>query len=147
MHFDVVLSVFIHPYTKKRRRAQFSIHAELTRLSVCVRFRCVHGKLLTQRSTVTSLHALAVTHRQILYENVDSAKIKVPFYTTDIDILCVASMHRTIIHCIDIYWSISMNRYTPIFLCIFDQINATLVNIRDFVQRYKKNSNLNGSVK
>ncbi len=48
MHVDVVLSVFIHPCTKKRRRAQFSIRAELMRLSVCVR-----GKLLTQRSTVT----------------------------------------------------------------------------------------------
>ncbi len=41
MHFDVVLSVFIHPCSKKRRRAQFSICAELTRLSVCARFRCV----------------------------------------------------------------------------------------------------------
>ncbi len=37
-----------------------------------------------------------------LCENVDSAKIKVPFYTTDIDILRVASMHRIVIHCIDI---------------------------------------------
>ncbi len=42
-------------------------------------------------------------HRRRLYENVDGAKIKVPFYTTDIDILRVASMHR-----IDI-WT---NRYT-----------------------------------
>ncbi len=41
MLFDVVLSEFIHPCTKKRRRAQFSIRAELTRLSVCARFRCV----------------------------------------------------------------------------------------------------------
>ncbi len=41
MHFDVVLSEFIHPCSKKRRRAQFSIRAELTWLSVCVRFRCV----------------------------------------------------------------------------------------------------------
>ncbi len=40
----------------------------------------------------------------------DSAKIKVPFYTTDIDILHVVSMHRIVIHCINI----SMNRYTPI---------------------------------
>ncbi len=31
------------------------------------------------------------------------------FYTPDIDILRVASMHRIVIHCIDI----SMNRYTP----------------------------------
>ncbi len=35
MHFDVVLSDFIHPCSKKRRRAQFSIRAELTWLSVC----------------------------------------------------------------------------------------------------------------
>ncbi len=55
MHFAVVLSVFIHPCTKKaeERRAQFSIRAELTRLSVCVRFRCVRKNLLTQRATVT----------------------------------------------------------------------------------------------
>ncbi len=33
-------------------------------------------------------------HWRTLYENVDSAKIEVPFYTTDIDILRVASMHR-----------------------------------------------------
>ncbi len=35
MHFDVVLSEFINSCSKKRRRAQFSIHAELTQLSVC----------------------------------------------------------------------------------------------------------------
>ncbi len=52
---------------------------------------------------------LAVMHRRTLYENVDSAKIKVPFYTTDIDILRVASMYRIVIHRIDI----SMNLYTP----------------------------------
>ncbi len=34
LNFDVVFSVFIHPCTKKRKRAQFSIRAELTRLSV-----------------------------------------------------------------------------------------------------------------
>ncbi len=55
------------------------------------------------------MHALVVMQRRTLYENVDSAKIKVPFYMTDIDILCVASMHRIVIYCIDI----SMNRYTP----------------------------------
>ncbi len=57
------------------------------------------------------MHALAVIHRRTLYENVDSAKIKVPFYTTEIGILRVASMHR-IVH-VSIYRSISMNRYTP----------------------------------
>ncbi len=41
-------------------------------------------------------------HRRTLCENVDSAKIKVPFYTTDIDILHVASMYSIVIHCIDI---------------------------------------------
>ncbi len=53
---------------------------------------------------LTRMHALAVMHRRTLYENVDSAKIKVLFYTTDIDILRVASMHRIVK---------SMNRYTP----------------------------------
>ncbi len=43
------------------------------------------------------MHALAVMHRRTLCENVDSAKIRVPFYTTDIDILLMASMHRIII--------------------------------------------------
>ncbi len=59
------------------------------------------------------MHALAVMHRWTLCENVDSGKIKVPFYTTDIDILCVASMHcivmhRIVIHRIDI--SIHINK-------------------------------------
>ncbi len=49
------------------------------------------------------MHALAVMHRRTLCENVDSANIKVPFYTTDIDILSMASMHRIVIHRIDIY--------------------------------------------
>ncbi len=43
INFDVVLSVFIHPCTKKWRRALFSIRAELTRLSVSVAEpRCFH---------------------------------------------------------------------------------------------------------
>ncbi len=33
-------------------------------------------------------------HRRTLCENVNGAKIKVPFYTTDINILRVASIHR-----------------------------------------------------
>ncbi len=64
MHVDVVVSVnvvaFIHSRTKKRRRAQFRIHAELTRLSVCVRFKCVHGNLLTQRSRASFMLALCL---------------------------------------------------------------------------------------
>ncbi len=32
------------------------------------------------------MHALAVIHRRTFCENVDSAKIKVTFYITDIDI-------------------------------------------------------------
>ncbi len=64
------------------------------------------------------MHALAVMHRWTLYENVGSAKIKVPSYTTNIDILHVASMHRIVIHCI--YRSISMNHYTPnIYIYIY----------------------------
>ncbi len=108
-------------------------------LCACARFKCVRGKLLTQRSTVTPtipsvlyarlvpsgspyieswyvrlmrLHVLVVMHRRTLCENVDSAKIKVPFYTTDIDIL---HWHRCIVssYIASIYRSISMNRYTP----------------------------------
>ncbi len=48
------------------------------------------------------MYALVVIHSRLLYENVDRAKIKAPFHTTDIDILRVASMHRIVIHCIDI---------------------------------------------
>ncbi len=48
------------------------------------------------------MYALVVIHRRLLYENVDSAKIKATFHMTDIDILRVASMHRIVIHCIDI---------------------------------------------
>ncbi len=47
------------------------------------------------------MRALTVMHRRTSCENVDSAKIKVPFYTTDIDILRMASMHRIVIHRID----------------------------------------------
>ncbi len=140
MHFDAVLSEFIHPCSKKWRRAQYSRGVDTAvcarALQMCVSARApVRGKLLTQRSTPTipsvlyarlvlscsayieswhicdwtRMHALMVMHRRTLYENVDSAKIKVPFYTTDIDILSVALMHHIVIHCIDK----SMNRYTP----------------------------------
>ncbi len=147
MHFDVVLSEFIHPCSKKRRRAQFSIHAELTRLSVfvctsdvcvctsdvcvctsdvCV-FRqqsrasymlalCLRAVLMSSPDTWDwrRMHALVVMLRRTLCENVDSAKIKVTFYTTDIDILRVASMHRIVIHCIDIYrWIVTPLGYGP----------------------------------
>ncbi len=122
MHFDVVLSEFIHPCSKKRRRAQFSIRAELTRLSVCASDVCAcaenfsHStRLIRQQSRASymlalclravlisspdtwdwmRMHTLVVMHRRTLCENVDSAKIKVPFYTTDISILRVASMYR-----------------------------------------------------
>ncbi len=58
------------------------------------------------------MHALVVMLRRTLCENVDSAKIKVPFYTTDIDILRMASMHRIVIHCIDIHIDESLHPYT-----------------------------------
>ncbi len=101
-------------------------------VSVCVCFRCVRenflhsARLLLQQSWAsfvlalylwavlisspdtwdwTRMHVLVVMHRRTLYENVDRAKIKVHFYTTDIDILHVASM----------------NRYTPyIYIYIFN---------------------------
>ncbi len=55
----------------------------------------------------------------------DSAKIKVPFYTTDINILRVASMHRIVIHHIDI----SMNRYTT--RCHMDYFTDLLATFLD----------------
>ncbi len=71
------------------------------------------------------MHALVVMHRRTLYENVDSAKIKVPFYTTDIDILRVASMHRIVLHCIDI----SINRYTPsVYIYIYIYMYACSIS-------------------
>ncbi len=72
---------------------------------------CVRAVLISSPDTWdwTRMHVLVVLHRRTLCENVDSAKIKVPFYTPDINILRVALMHRIVIHCIDI----SMNRYTP----------------------------------
>ncbi len=58
-------------------------------MAVCVRAlqMCVRAR------TSDVCNARVVMHRRTLYENVDSAKIKVPFYTTDINILRVASMH------------------------------------------------------
>ncbi len=60
MHADVVLSVFIHPCSKKRRRAQYSRGVDaavcVRALQMCVHVRAcasVRGKLLTQRATVT----------------------------------------------------------------------------------------------
>ncbi len=46
MHFDVVLSEFIHPCSKKRRTVQFAavfrcVCACASDVCVCVRFRCV----------------------------------------------------------------------------------------------------------
>ncbi len=129
IHFDVVLSEFIHPCSKKRRRAQFSIRAELTRLCVCMRFRCafrqksrafymlascLRAVLISSPDTWdwTRMHALVVIHRRTLCENVDSAKIKVPFIL-QISIFYV--WHRWIVssYIVLIYRSISMNRYTP----------------------------------
>ncbi len=81
------------------------------------------------------MHTLVVMHRLILYENVDSAKIKVPFLYYRYRYFMRALMHRIVIHCIDK----SMNRYTPtddtwtilpdvitIFLCL-DRSNTLAV--------------------
>ncbi len=56
MRFDVVLSVFIHPCSEKRRRAQYS------------------------RRVDASVRGVSRMSLRLLCENVDSAKIKVPFY-------------------------------------------------------------------
>ncbi len=81
---------------------------------------CLQAVLISSPCTWdwTRMHALAVMHWRTLCENVDSAKIKLPFYKTDIDILRVASMHRIVTHRIDI----SINPYrwivTPLWLTL-----------------------------
>ncbi len=57
MHFDVVLSVFIHPCTQKQRRAQFSIRSEFTRLSVRARALdvCACARFSAQKTSHTAL--------------------------------------------------------------------------------------------
>ncbi len=92
---------------------------------------CLRAVLILSPDTWdwTRMHALAVKHRWTLCENVDSAKIKVTFYTTDIDILHVASMHCIAIHrIVSIYRSKSMNRYTPT-TCTLDPIPSHLLQV------------------
>ncbi len=60
---------------------------------------CLRGVLIREFERKRTL--LAVMHRRTLCENVDSAKINVPFYTTDIDILRMALMHHIVRHRID----------------------------------------------
>ncbi len=40
-------------------------------------------------------------HKPAICENVDSGKTKAPIFTTDINILCMVSMHRIVKHHID----------------------------------------------
>ncbi len=79
---------------------------------------CLRAVLISSPDTWdwTRMHALVVMHRRTLCENVDSAKIKVTFYTTDIDILRVALMHRIVIHRIDPYRWIVTHPYSLIAL-------------------------------
>ncbi len=219
MHFDAVLSEFIHPCSTKRRRAQYSrgvdtavcvralqlcvcvralqMCAHALQMCVCVRalqmcaralqmcaralqmcvralqmgvcvralqmcasalqmcVQCVenfsHSARLQQsrafymlascfRAVLISspdtwdwrrMHALVVMHRRTLYENVDSAKIKVSFYTTDIDILSVALMHRIVIHCIDeslhpYWWHMDYFTDVIIIMCLCLDCGNTL---------------------
>ncbi len=106
---------------------------------------CLRAVLISSPDTWDwrRMHALVVMHRRTLYENVDSAKIKVSFYTTDIDILSVALMHRIVIHCIDEslhpYWW-HMDYFTDvstIFLCL-DRSNTLAVYAGSENQKYLK---------
>ncbi len=71
-------------------------------------------------------------HRRTLCENVDSAKIKVPFYTTDIDIMHVASMHRIVIHRIDISIHIDESLH-PYYTDVFC---TSIVHFQHFLHNY-----------
>ncbi len=69
----------------------------------------------------TRMHALVVMYRWTLCENVDSAKIKVPFYTTDINVLHVALMHRIVIsihidESLHPYWAVQLYRHFNAFV-------------------------------
>ncbi len=116
-HFGVILSLFIHPCTKKRKRAQFKLqmcaqktshtaldcspnYPERLLCSPCPFGQSLY-RVLIREFEQECMH-WAVMHRRTLCENVDSAKIKVPIYTTEIDILHVASMHRIVRHRIDV---------------------------------------------
>ncbi len=142
MHFDEVLSECIHPCSKKRRRAQFSIRAELTRLSVCALRMCVRARasdvcaenfshstrLFRQQSRASFMLALCL--RAVLISSPDT------WDWTRMHVLVV--MHRRTLnenadsakikaafyttdidilrvssYIVSIYRSISMNRYTP----------------------------------
>ncbi len=50
MHFDVVLSVFIHPCTQKRRRAQYSRRVDAA-VCVCALQMCVCALQMCARKT------------------------------------------------------------------------------------------------
>ncbi len=152
MYFDVVLSVFIHPCTQKRRRAVFARSWRavcLRALQICVRARknfshsarlllqqswasymlalCLRAFLISSPDTWdwTRMHALAVMHRKTLCENVDSAKIKVPFYkyryfTRGID----ASYRHTLYRYIDPYRLIVTPLVNTIFIVCQNDDNA-----------------------
>ncbi len=75
------------------------------------------------------MHALAEMHRRTLYENVDSTKIKVPYDTTDIDILRVASMHRIVIHCIDISIHIDESLHPYFYWFVYDRISLLATEV------------------
>ncbi len=79
---------------------------------------CLRAVLISSPDTWdwTRMHVLVVMHRRTLYENVDRAKIKAPFYTTDNDILHVASMYRH-----TLYWYIDPYRWivTPLVASIW----------------------------
>ncbi len=106
---------------------------------------CLRAVLISSPDTWDwrRMHALMVMHRRTLYENVDSAKIKVCFYTTDIDILSVALMHRIVIHCIDEslhpYWW-HMDYFTDvIIMCLcLDRSNTLAVYAGSENQKYLK---------
>ncbi len=67
----------------------------------------------------TRMHTLVVMHRQTLYENVDSAKIKVPFYITVRYRYFTCGIDASYRH--TLYWYIDPYRWiiTPLVLITF----------------------------
>ncbi len=128
------------------RALQMCVCACASDVCVCVRFRCVRGKLLTQRATVTTTIPSVFYTRLVssgspyieswhvrLNENArvgGNAQTDIMWkcgpcqnkrWLFMLQISVFYTWHRCIVssYIVSIYWSISMNRYTPIMMLIF----------------------------
>ncbi len=102
-------------FTKKWRRAQICGRKTSHTALDCYSNNPEHllcSALCLRAVLISRMYALALMHRRTLCENVDSAKINVPFIR---QISIFYAWHRCIVssYIVSIYRSISMKRYTP----------------------------------